>query len=200
MWWKIVCDTINGTPTNCSWSGSRVEGAPKGTTAKPGCSDKRVEDVGRNGTPDMIFCYIGCNDWGNSEDLGTWSAGDPIIDDSQFSPTDTVTTFSDAYALMLNKLKTAYPTSTIYCFTILDDTNRDVIPGAPSDNRNGVTIKQWNDKIKEIAKAMKVKLVDLHECGITYDNASTYLPDGLHPNAAGMEKMATYTLNTLYRI
>lgn len=197
MWWKIVSDNMEMNVTNCSWSGSTVTGAPKGNTSKAACSDKRVQDAGRNGTPDIIFCYIGINDWFRGVSIGDWSAGDPIIDDSGYSESDTITSFSDAYALMLYKLKSTYTTSTIYCMTCMDDTRRDVIPGKPSDNKNGVTVAEWNDKIKEIATAMNCGIIDMHECGVNYDTASSYLQDGLHPNAAGMSLMANYVINAL---
>jgi len=85
MWWYIVCQKLGMVYTNCAWSGSRVTGAPKGTTATAGCSDKRIQDVGRNGNPDIIICYISCNDWGADIQIGTWQTSDFIVDDSSYT-------------------------------------------------------------------------------------------------------------------
>lgn len=197
MWWKIVADTIGLTPANCSWSASRVTGKPKGTDAYAACSDKRIRDVGRNGVPEKIFCFIGCNDWGNEIPLGTWTSGDPIPDDSQMGPDDQITTFKEAYVLMLNKLKTAYPTSTVYACTLLEDaSSRDETPGAPGDNADGVTIPQYNQAIKDVAQAMSVEVIDLHEC-MTYAEVTANTAEGLHPTAAGQAIIARYVINAL---
>ena len=86
MWWNIVCTNLSMNYTNCAWSGSQVTGAPKGTTAAAGCSDKRIQDAGRDGAPDIIIFYIGCNDWAyNTASLGVWTPNDSVIDDSGYS-------------------------------------------------------------------------------------------------------------------
>ena len=43
-----------------------------------------------------------------------------------------------------------------------------------------------------------VKWVDMRTCGITIMNYATYLPDGIHPNAEGMELMYKNILNKNY--
>lgn len=195
MWWYKVCQKLEMTYTNTSWSGSRVSGAPKGTTATAACSDKRVQDAGRLGAPDIIICYISCNDWGNSPvvPIGTWKVSDPIVDDSQFSASDTINELRAAYALMLYKLVKVYPAAKVFCCTNLDDNARDRTSGWPSNNSAGVSTHEWNQNIKEVAEALGAKIIDLHACGLNYMNLPQYCVDsGLHPNKAGQQIMADF--------
>ena len=196
MWWYQVSSTFDNTPVNCSWANSTMTGTPKGT-AICGCSDARVADAGRLGDPKIIFITLGHNDWYNAVTLGTWSSGDPIIDDSEYSETDTIDNFSDAYALLLHKLQVAYPNSIIYCTTILDDSKHDTTTGAPSTNSNGETIPQWNTRIEAIAQAFNVNVMDIHESAVQYDALSTYTADGLNLNLAGQKAVADYVIETL---
>lgn len=197
-WWKITCDKLGMTPVNCAWSGSRVTGAPKGATASAGCSDKRMEDVGRSGNPDIIIFFIGCNDWGNEVSIGTWNVNSAIVDDSEYTSSQTILDFRAAYALMLKKAQVSYPNAKIFCCTILDDIQRDSNVNYPSNNGNGVTTYTWNQSIKEIADALGVSVIDMHACGINYANLLGFVVDnGLHPNAAGHIKMANKVISEL---
>ena len=203
-WWKIVCDVLGMTPVNCAWSGSKVTGAPKGATAAAGCSDQRIADCGRNGNPDIIIFYIGCNDWGNEVSLGTWNVNSAIIDDSEYTSSQTISDFRAAYALMLKKAKLAYPLAKIFCCTILDDVRRDSNEGYPSNNGNGVTTFTWNQSIKEVAEALGASVIDLHSCGLNFFNivehsvdVSKGQPAGLHPDIWGHSQMAIKVINSL---
>ena len=99
LWWYIVCTNLSMNYTNTSWSGSTVTGTPVGNSAIAGCSNQRVTDAGRNGTPDIIIFYISCNDWYFNRGIGTWKTSDSIDKDV----TSNVTTLREAYALMLYK-------------------------------------------------------------------------------------------------
>jgi len=205
MWWKITCDVLGMTPVNCAWSGSKVTGAPKGTTAAAGCSDKRIEDAGRNGDPDIIIFFISCNDWGHDVPLGTWDIDSAIIDDSEYAPSDTISTFRDAYALMLKKAHVAYPHCKLFCCSNLDEIRRDDVgPGEyPPINKSissgGVSNYTWNQNLKEIAEALGASFIDVHDCGINIFNLRDYYSDDgdLHPNRAGQELIAQKVISAL---
>ena len=202
-WWYQVAQNL-GIPAadiaNTSWSGSKACGDSTSTTnGHAGCSTKRINDIAIHGyVPDIIIVYIGCNDWyqcglqGYNITLGTWAITDAIPAEG------TINAFRSAYALMLSKIQNAYPSSRIFCCTILDDWRRDGIGDDDSDNAwpsndgAGYTTKQWNDNIKEIADAFACDVIDLHNCGITYFNIQQYyaVDAGLHPNAAGHALMA----------
>ena len=196
MWWYKVAEALGMDTSkiaNCSWSGSKVTGNSGATSsAVSGCSTRRVNDLAAYGfVPDIIVCYISCNDWANEVAVGTWSVSDSVPSEGVLS------TLREAYAMLLYKLHTTYPTSRIFCCTITDDRNRDEAVGYPSSNGNGVTTYQWNENIKEIASAFGCDVIDLHSCGINLFNLSTYSVDGLHPNALGHELIANKVISEL---
>ena len=202
-WWYQVALNLGINPTdiaNTSWSGGTVCGDSTSTTyGKPACSTKRITDIAIRGfIPDIILVFISCNDWyqcglsGYSTTLGDWAIKDAIPAEG------TVNKFRNAYALMLAKIRQAYPISRVFCCTILDDYRRDGAADDDSDNvwppnnAAGITTTEWNNNIKEIAEAFACDIIDMHDCGITYFNIQqNYAVDaGLHPNAAGHALMA----------
>lgn len=190
MWWYKVSAALGVTIdhiSNCSWSGSRVTGNSSSmSNASAGCSTKRIADLSfKSFNPDIILCYISCNDWANDVPVGNWSylEGIPVE--------GIINTSREAYALMLHKIKECYPSSIVACITNLEDPKRDYTPGWPSNNRRGVTVDDWNKSIIELAEALGCYVIDLRNCGIDYDNAPRYTLDGgLHPNDAGMTLIA----------
>ena len=189
-WWYKMCTYMGIDPStqlnNCSWSGSQVTGSSTSTTsAYAACSNKRIDDLMiRQYFPDIIICWISCNDWLNNVDLGNWQVTNNIPAEG------TISQARAAYALMLNKLHTMYPKSRIFCCTILDD-----VRYWPSNNGNGVSTYQWNQNIIEIANAFGCDVIDLHNCGINYSNFARYYSvdsagSGLQPNAAGQTLIA----------
>lgn len=202
-WWYKVAIALGLNPStqvsNCSWSGSKVTGNSASTSsASAACSTRRITDIANfrlgGNAPDVVLCYISCNDWGSSVALGDWT-----IDDGRPQDSTNVETASDAYALMLYKLKEHYPSATIFCLTNMEDYQRDSDKIAPSDH-NGVTVEEWNTKIKEIATSLGCEIIDLHEC-MTYEQiaSSEYSYDGTHPTAAGHALMADFITKTIKR-
>ena len=200
MWWYKVATSL-GVSTdfiaNCSWSGSSVTGDSSSTTnASAGCSFKRVTDLSYKGfSPDIVICFISCNDWASNVSLGSWSSEDSFPKEGRIS------TMREAYALMIYKIKTTFPESLVVCLTNLDDAKRDKTPGSPSNNSKGVTVEEWNRNIKDIAKALGCFTIDLQDSGIDYDNISRFSVDnGLHPNNAGMSIIANKVAQDLRKI
>jgi lysophospholipase L1-like esterase len=149
----------------------------------------------RGFTPDIIICYISCNDWGNSPNvpIGIWAVTDPIPAEGN------KTTLREAYALMINKLHTAYPNARVFCCTNLDDMLRDSTPGWPSNNSLGVSTYEWNQNIIEVAHALGCDVIDLNHCGLNYANITQFAVDaGLHPNDAGHTMIARKVIAELY--
>ena len=200
-WWYKVAMQLGISPehiSNCSWSGSRVSGNSTSTTsAGAACSTRRISDLTLRGfTPDIIICFISCNDWGNVPNvpIGTWKVTDPIPSEG------TITEMRAAYALMLNKLHVAYPQSRVFCCTILDDFARDRTAGWPSNNYDGVSTHEWNENIIDVATALGCDVINLHRCGINYSNIAEYyaVDAGLHPNSAGHTLMARKIVAELF--
>ena len=200
MWWYKTSTALGITLdhiSNCSWSGSRVTGNSSSTSsASAGCSTRRITDLSFKGfNPDIVLCFISCNDWAHDIPMGNWSFADGIPAEG------VINTSREAYALMLSKIKERYPSCVIACLTNLDDPKRDYTPGWPSNNRRGVTVDDWNKSISELAEVFGCFVIDLQECGISYDNAPSYTVDGgLHPNDAGMTLIAKKVATELAEI
>ena len=191
-WWYQVASSLSidlDNVCNCAWSASRVTGNSFSTSsAEVGCSTRRIQDLSAKGfDPDIVLCYISCNDWAGDVSVGEWSATDPIPEEGN------IPTFREAYALMLYKIKSFYPKTEIFCLTNLEDVRRDRTAGPPSNNNKGVSVGDWNNCIKEVATSFNCHVIDLSNCGINYDNALHYTLDGgLHPNRSGMSLIAKY--------
>lgn len=200
IWWYKVAEELNipiNNINNCSWSGSRVTGNSSSTTnASTGCSTKRIIDLSSKGfDPDVVLCFISCNDWAHDVPLGNWTAEEAI------PPDGVISTAREAYALMISKIKELYPLCQIFCLTNLEDTKRDYSPGWPSNNRRGISVDDWNKSITELSMALGCNTIDLQECGINYDNLSRYTVDGgLHPNNTGMTMIAHTVAKELAKV
>ena len=200
MWWYKVATSLHVSPehiANCSWSGSTVTGdSSSSTNAFAGCSFKRVTDLSYKGfSPNLVICFISCNDWALNTPIGTWSSDDTLPKEGRIS------TMRVAYALMISKIKTTFPESLVVCLTNLDDTKRDKTPGLPSNNSKGVSVEEWNRNIKDISEALGCFTIDLQDSGIDYHNISKLSVDnGLHPNDAGMSIIANKVAQELRKI
>lgn len=199
MWWYKVARVLEiplENICNCSWSGSRVTGNSTSTTsASAGCSTKRVIDLSSKGfDPDIVLCFISCNDWAGNVSLGNWSYTEEIPMDGLISTT------REAYALMIAKIREQYPSCLVFCMTNLEDTKRDYTPGWPSNNRKGVSVNDWNASLTELFTSLGCFTIDLQDCGINYDNLPNYTIDGgLHPNNAGMTLIANKVVTELIK-
>lgn len=176
-WWHKLLTALGMTlKVNNSWSGSRVTTTNGENSA--GCMS-RCENLGDN--PDVIIVWLGINDFNGEVSLGSYDGTTSISEDT--------TTFTDAYAIMLNKILTKYKTSEVWVCT-LPQCERNDSTGFPEKNGNGVSLSQFNKAIKELAEAFGVKVLDHNKCGLTYHNMSVYNPDELHPNENGHSLIA----------
>ena len=194
-WWHIVASKLGislSNVSNCAWSGSTVTGTHNSdNNAYAGCSNRRISDLALriNKSPDIIICFISCNDWGSNVQIGDYSTENKPVNSS---------TFREAYALMLYKIKKAYPKARVFCCTNLDDKRRDAVNDFPSNNASGISTYKWNTNIEEIAKAFGCEIIDLHSCGISLFNISDFAVDtGLHLNTAGHKLMASKVIKEL---
>lgn len=176
-WWYKLMTALGMTlNVNNSWSGTRVTTTNGETSA--GCMS-RTEALGTN--PDVIIVWMGINDFNNEVSLGTY--------DGSTALPQTTTTFREAYAIMLNKILTAYKTSEVWVCT-LPQCERNGEETFPEINGNDVALIEFNKAIVELANAFGVKVLDHNKCGLTYQNMSVYNPDELHPNKAGHSLVA----------
>ncbi|HJC56666.1 MAG TPA: SGNH/GDSL hydrolase family protein [Candidatus Eisenbergiella intestinipullorum] len=196
-WWQVMDATGMELNANASSSNTTITGDSLDTTGSaPGCSTKRMIDLtpGDDGpAPDILIVFMGTNDFLRSVQLGTFTEPSPQDE-------GVVNDFCDAYELMIQKLNALYPNAEIYFCTLLETNAGDVdeYPQSyPATNKNGNTIGDFNAEIATIASAYSYPVIDVHNCGITYEKLEQYTSDGVHPNAEGAKLIAEYITNAL---
>lgn len=191
-WWKIVLDEAGfALCANGSSTGSTCVGDSRAPDVKAGCSDSRISQLsGADGqAPDIIIVYMGTNDVVESVRIGDNDGLQPVEE-------GLVEDFSDAYTLILDKLKAQYPSARIYCCTLLPlgDWGTDQ-PFVAFVNGLGLTSEAYSDRISAIAKNRGLPVIDLYHCGITIENMSEMSSDGVHLTPAGMRCVADAVLD-----
>ena len=189
-WWmQVIQNTGMRLLVNGSLSASTVCGDSRAENSGAGCSSNRIVDLmGNTGTvPDVILVYMGINDFFHSIDLGSFSGAAAHRNDHY------IWDFTEGYELMLQKLQAVYPTSRIYCMTLLESNSWE----GTSVNANGNTVEDYNSRIRQVAAAHGVSVIDLRNCGIASYELGWHTSDGVHPNRAGAAKIAAYVTNAL---
>ena len=181
-WWgqllantgMVLCRNASSANTDVTGNSLALDGSA------PGCSIRRIVDLkGTEGSnPDVIIIYMGINDFARSRTLGSFTSPGVQTEGE-------VMVFTDAYELMLQKIKALYPTASIYCCTLLERCDLNGNTGAPAVNLNGDTVADFNTQIKAIAKAYGASVIDFYNCGINYTNLSLFTVDGIHPTWIG---------------
>lgn len=196
-WFQVISATGMELNANASSSNTTISGDSSDTTGSaPGCSFKRINDLtpGDDGpAPDLLIVFMGVNDFLRSVELGNFTTPEAQQEGE-------INNFCDAYELMLQKLAATFPNTQIYFCTLLETSAGDVDDNPeqfPATNENGNTIADFNAEIATIASAYNYTVIDVHNCGITYDNLPQYTIDGVHPNAEGARLIAEYITNFL---
>ncbi len=187
-WWQQVADDLELTLlVNGSSSGATVAGNSTGTEdPQCGCNELRTGGLaGADGAcPDRIIVYLGANDMIQAVPLGDNDGTKPVEEGE-------VTSFSDAYTLMLDKLQKNYPLAKIYCCTLQPMGNYGTqTPYVEFVNGAGLTAKDYGEVIAGIAGNRGLPVIDLYDCGIQVENLQEMTSDGVHPTAAGMHCIA----------
>ncbi len=196
-WWKQAVDGLNlELYANGSSSGATCVGDSAGTTdPQCGCNEFRTNSLyGPGGEiPDIILLYMGTNDALKSIPLGD-NDGTRKVDEGMIS------TFSDAYTLMLDKLQNKYKGAQIYCFTLLQvGTWGTDTPFVMYVNEQGLTSVDYNVCIKQIAENKGCQVIDLENCGVAVDNLHNTTSDGVHPTPEGMDYIAEAVIEALQK-
>ena len=93
----------------------------------------------------------------------------------------------EAYAIMLSKMKTAYPNAQIYCMGLLPRVN----PYQTVNYHDHGQPTAFNAELKKVAENAGAIFIDLEHC---LDNSavtwSAYFGDAVHPTAKGMDKIS----------
>lgn len=182
-YWKRLIDKYGMfLGINESWAGSRVSNTQPTDSGDFGpnrciSSQTRIGHLGNNGTPDIILVYAGTNDAGGGVTLGTFNTENPKDYTAEQIAALPVVTFADAYRAMLIRLLKTYPNARIIV----------ILPNLTSTYYSITNLDAYIEVIKEECDFFGVKYIDTRTAGIAIYNQGTFLPDGIHPNGAGME-------------
>ena len=137
---------------------------------------------------DLITIFMGTNDWGHETPLGT-------IEDT------TDVSFYGALNVIIPGIMNLHPNARLVWITpmhrygfgqskILGKSfTYDHVP-----NGRNCTLEDYVNAIKKVCARYSVPVIDLYSISglhpAIFAHKSTYMPDGLHPNKAGHEKMA----------
>lgn len=187
-WWQRTADDLGLILLqNGSSSGATVVGDSTGTSDPAcACNELRTSALAGEGgvCPELIIVYLGTNDMAKAVPIGT-NDGTEIVEEGE------ITTFSDAYTLMLDKLLANYPVAEIYCCTLLPmGLNGTETPYVEWMNGIELTAADYSRTIVQIAENKGLFVIDLQNCGITIDNLAEMTTDGVHPKPAGMACIA----------
>jgi len=186
-YWKILIDSLDMVlGVNESWAGSKVSYGGQYVDADDNAdvcisSQTRINHLGDNGTPDVILVNAGTNDIIQSATVGTFNTDSPASYTDEQIAALSVATFADAYRAMLIRLLKTYPGAEIVCM-LPNFTSASYYSPKKADT--------YLEIIKEACDYFGVKWIDARAFGVSIYNLSTYLGDGVHPNAAGMSKYA----------
>ena len=186
-WWMQLIDKLDAKlGINDSWAGSTVSNFQDTNSGDLGpdaamASLTRIQNLGANGTPDVILFFGAGNDMGRGVTVGSF---DPTT-----APTEVDLTarkwnsFAEAYVAAIMRLQHFYPDSEIVMMTTYP------MPSYVT----AAKLDRYGPVIQAICEHYGVKYVDLQDSGVTFD----MLPDNIHPNAEGMDYITADVLDTL---
>lgn len=203
-WWMQVIDTLGlKLLVNNSSSGSCVFGNCDNESGYP---NRCVELDKNNIDPDVIFVFMGTNDFTNraGKTMGTAASvdeGSLIIYESNNYTYGTPNTVCEAYWLMLHKITHKYPNAQIFCMTL--PLRRDPV----YSDRNKTNCGQpttFNKELKSIIQKFGAIAIDLEHCyGDTTDTEmyDQLIPDKwLHPGPLGMDRISNAVLKVIKNV
>jgi len=182
-WWGMVIEHLGGELlVNNSFSGSTVCWHPQYDIQSYGCSDERTSGLGKDDIlPDVIIVFMGMNDWGRGMSIS-----------SPDENTEDISSFSIAYMKMIERLKSNYPSSEIWCLTLPVSTCRRRYNFTFPYLYGGIHIEKYCNSIKECAERCGVRCIDIYDPLNPYDTV-----DCFHPTADGMKSIANAVIKRL---
>jgi len=129
---------------------------------------------------DLIIVFAGTNDFGHDNA--------PI---GYFSDRSNSTFYGACHVLMQGLIEKYYKKTIAFITPIHRDFYEDV---SHEVNKSGNTLKQYVNMIKEVAEYYAIPVLDLYAVSGMQPKVEVirkyYVPDGLHPNEAGHERLA----------
>ncbi|GMC10430.1 hypothetical protein K5E_25690 [Enterococcus thailandicus] len=177
-WWMKVINQSESKLQllmNNSRSGSQM--ADYGTEqVSSDAGVNRCENLDKNGvSPDIIEVRMGTNDFNRNIPLGDY-------DVTSQDPATSVDEFISAYCVALDRMTAKYPNARIIMHTLPFNN----YGGFPRVREDGLTLADFNEAIRKIAKRYNCDLVDEEKANFNKENIMTLTEEGLHPKKAGM--------------
>ena len=171
MWQEFILNKYPLNLKNNGTAGQRMSGASgMWVTAFDGGSKSIRSDT------DFVTFFGGMNDFLNSVTLGATDS------------TDTNTAMG-GFNAFINTFYTNFPTKTLIVMSPTLGSNALFTEGG-FKNSAGYTSFDLADAMAARCKALGIPYADIiHNCGITRTNQLTYIPDRIHPNKSGGEKI-----------
>jgi len=181
-WWMQVLHATGAKlGINDSWCGTGVYSSSCGAAESCMASQTRIQNLGSNGTPDVILFYGGSDDLSQGYPLGSFDpATAPTEADLTAEEWESV---ADAYVTAILRMQHHYPNAKIIA----------LLPACAAGQYSDETLAQCNAIFAAICAHYGVTWVDLSQSGIAPAN----LPDGIHPDAAGMDDITSAVLEAL---
>ncbi len=170
-WWMQIIDRLGAKlGINDSWRGTTVDGKSK--TDKTAISNvQRIQNLGANGSPDVILLFGATNDYGQLNIVDTFNKSK--------MPTEVDLTtiqwgaLSQAFAHTILRIKHFFPDAQIVA----------VLPARTKSYYGSTELRNGNNLLSKVCDHYGVPYVNLFTSTLT----SSYLPDGIHPNKEGMD-------------
>jgi uncharacterized repeat protein (TIGR02543 family) len=171
-WWHKLSDLANlRIGINNSWSGSSCYNFGSNTNSGA-MNQHRINTLGENEIPNIIFIHIGTNDNVNG-------VSNEI--------------FNNSYTTMIDRIQTTYPKALIFASTLGYVGYDKPIYNYTEDRR-----LEYNEIIKEIIQEKDMYLFQIDKIQ-TVNNYQSILGDSLHPSKDGMIAYANEAYSTLIR-
>ncbi len=208
IWWKRVLDALGmKLGINESWDGTCVCNSSETDDVTMRMGPKitmsgmtRIENLGSNGTPDIILFYGGTNDVGRLHNenrdfkisLGEFNSAE----DYKTVDTETVkiSDFASAYRTAIMRMQYLYPTAQIVA----------ILPSFSGDSEyyTNAELNSLIETAKSICDYFGVMYIDLRRIGVTVSNwKDYYIIDGghytVHPNEKGMKLIGDHVAKFL---
>ncbi len=196
-WWQRFINYFGGELlVNNSYAYSRVTQMPDtGNLFPSGCSRERTSTLhSGNVKPDVIVVQMGMGDW-----LGDVPVSGSVenyyneeIGKNMYGYVEDEASFSFAYDVMLNNIKTNYPHAEIWCCTLfttcmLQNPEFDFFKQFKNKD-----IEKYNSAIRASAEKNGCKVIDFGKFKIHIDTF-----DGVNVNVSGMKSLAVLAVREL---
>lgn len=174
-WWGIVIEELHGTLLkNHSYSGGCITATSEQFDYYPSAiSPLRYQQLkNKDHIPDIIFVYLGINDWFNE-----------VTIEQQYTTAPWYTCFKEASEYLCTCLKKEYPDTKICVISPILGTIDGYL--LPSVNGDGVSLKRFQTYLEEACEKANIHYLNIHKHCPYYQSM-----DGAHPDKKGMRQLA----------